>query len=435
MTPLQETLAQRIPVWRADLRDLVRRYGSEIVSEVTLGRLVGGLREVRAVLCDTSVVDPERGLFIRETPVRDLADCGAEELFYLMCTGERPDAAALVGLVQEIQGRRPIPEAVWQLAASLPRAMSPMRQFSIATLALGTDSVFRRRYDEGLEREALWTAALEDALTLMAQLPVLSAGLYRMAVHGAAPIPPDPALEYAENWAAMLGLEKGDGRFSAFLRRYVVVHSDHEGANASVLAARVVASAHADLYGSLSAAMNGLAGPLHGQASQTSLEFVRDLQNRFGDHPTEDQIAGRVEDLLARRRVIPGFGHAALRGPDPRFAMLRELGDALCPADATFQIVKTLERVVPPILKRQGKVKMPYPNVDAISGVLLSHFGVRDPGFLTVMFSTAQSVGLCAQLVLRHALMTPIIRPRSVTTAWLRQRVAAGDSGSESTSG
>lgn len=420
MKSLRDALRRRIPVWREDARELVGRHGDEVVSRVTVRRLFGGLREVRAVVCDTSSVVPESGLLIRGVPVRALAHCGAEELFYLMCAGERPGPEALGELVAELRDRRVVPDKVWRIVESLPDDLSPMRVLSIATLAMGEDSAFRKRYPENPPREALWESDFEDAMNLIARLPVLAAGMYRTRILERERIPPDPALEFAENWARMMGVAEGEGRFPAFLRRYVVLHGDHEGANASVLAARVVHSTHAEIHAALSAAMNGLAGPLHGMASRTSMEFVRSLREEFGDAPDADRVAARVEEMLASGRVIPGFGHAALRGPDPRFEVLRELGDVLCPEDPMFRIVKILARTVPPILKRQGKVRMPYPNVDAISGVLLHHFGIRDPGFFTVMFSVAQAVGLCAQLVLGRALMEPILRPRSVTTGALR---------------
>ncbi|MFP4390662.1 MAG: citrate/2-methylcitrate synthase, partial [Desulfococcaceae bacterium] len=173
--------------------------------------------------------------------------------------------------------------------------------------------------------------------------------------------------------------------------------------------------------------MNGLAGPLHGLASQTSLEFIDSLRERYGPSPDDETLARHVADMLAEKKVIPGFGHAALRGPDPRYEILRERGEKLCPEDPGFRMVQALERVATPILRQAGKVKMPHPNVDAVTGVLLRHFGMEDPGFLTGMFSTAQSIGLCAQLILARALMQPIIRPRSVTTEWLRGRFSSGD--------
>lgn len=422
MSRLRERLREKIPGWRREIREMARGHGDAPLSAVTAARLLGGLRDVRAVRCDTSVIDPETGLLIRGIPVRKLADCGAEELFFLMCTGERPDPGALAELTETLQKRREIPAEFWSFIASLPDGLSAMRMFSMGALALAGHSPVPPPEARSVPRRDFWELALEEALDLLARLPALSAGIYRIKRLGKPPIPPSADLDFAENWARMLGLGDVPG-FVDFLRPYIVMHSDHEGANASVLAARVVNSTHADLYGSLSAAMNGLAGPLHGLASQTSLEFVDGLIERYGPSASDETVERHVREMLSEKKVIPGFGHAALRGPDPRYAELAERGRALGLDDPGFRIVQALERVVPPLLKEGGKVKMPHPNVDAATGVLLRHFGMDDPGFLTVMFSTAQAVGLCAQLVLARAMMEPIIRPRSVTTEWLRERL------------
>ena len=423
MSRLLEMLRGKIPGWRAEIRELGREGGGAPLSTVTAARLLGGLRDVRAVRCDTSVVDPKAGLFIRGIPVRELADCGAEELFFLMCAGERPDPEALAELAETLRRRREIPPEFWSWVAALPDGLSPMRMFAMATMALAAHSSVPPPEARSIPRQDAWESVLEEALELLARLPALSAGIYRIKRLGKPPIPPSAKLDFAESWARMMGLDEVPG-FANFLRPYIAMHADHEGANASVLAARVVHSTHADLYGSLSAAMIGLAGPLHGLAGQTSLEFIDGLLERYGPAVSDETLESHVRVMLAEGKVVPGFGHAALRGADPRYAELAERGRAFCSEDPGFRVVQALERVVPPLLKERGKVKMPHPNVDLVTGTLLRRFGMDDPGFLTVMFSTAQAVGLCAQLVLARAMMEPIIRPRSVTTQWLRERLA-----------
>jgi len=79
---------------------------------------------------------------------------------------------------------------------------------------------------------------------------------------------------------------------------------------------------------------------------------------------------------------------------------------------------------VPPLLKKQGKAKNPYPNIDGISGALLYHFGIKELNYYTAMFSTSQILGICAQLIINRAIYSPIIRPKSVTTKWLQSYVS-----------
>jgi citrate synthase len=94
------------------------------------------------------------------------------------------------------------------------------------------------------------------------------------------------------------------------------------------------------------------------------------------------------------------------------------------PDDENFQIVKMLYEVVPDILRKQGKAKDPWPNVDAQSGVLLVHYGLNEYDFFTVLFGVSRAMGVLASLVLDRALGLPLERPKSVTTDWLKKKVA-----------
>jgi citrate synthase len=71
---------------------------------------------------------------------------------------------------------------------------------------------------------------------------------------------------------------------------------------------------------------------------------------------------------------------------------------------------------------KTGKVKNPWPNVDAINGALFHHFGITETSFYTVFFAVALALGFSAQYVLNRALGTPITRPRSVTTEWIKDK-------------
>jgi citrate synthase len=132
-----------------------------------------------------------------------------------------------------------------------------------------------------------------------------------------------------------------------------------------------------------------------------------------------------VWETLQSGQVIPGYGHGVLRVTDPRYTAQREFAQKHLPDDENFQIVKMLFDVVPPILIEQGKAKDPWPNVDAHSGVLLVHYGVTEYDFYTVLFGISRAIGVLASLVLDRALGFPLERPKSVTTAWIKQKFAA----------
>ncbi len=421
MAELFEQLEIKIPQWRTEFQELLQQAGAEVVSQITLAQLFRGLRGVNAVICDTSVVDPVSGLYIRNIPVDQLIDHSPEEIFFLLCSGELPDPPALSALQADLRRRAVVPDYVWTVLRALPQDTHPMTMLSVATLAMRRESVFSARYAAGMSRQDHWRATLEDALNLIARLPVIAGGIYRHFVKLRPLVLPESTGGYVDYFARLLDMDAGSGGFREFLRRFIIVHSDHEGANASVLTGRIVNSTLSDVYYSLSGAMNCLAGPLHGLANQDSVKFALEIRERFDGVPTDAALEKFIRDRLAANKVIPGFGHAVLRDQDPRYLILQALGREVCPQDPLFQISERLAAIVPPLLQEQGKANNPYPNIDGISGILLYHFGMRELSFYTVMFSVAQSLGLCAQLVLARALNFPIFRPKSVTTAWLQQ--------------
>ncbi|MGH1363529.1 MAG: citrate (Si)-synthase [Calditrichia bacterium] len=420
MKTLKKRFSELVPKWRKDVQQMLTDHHDAVVSEVTVGQLIKGLRGVNAVLCDTSYVDAREGLFIRGIPVLDIVDRSGEEIFYLLCTGEFPDAGTLEHLREDITSRRDVPNYVWQMIDAMPDNSHPMTLLSMATLAMQRESVFVKRYREGMARDAYWDATLEDALTILARLPVIAAGIFRSKLQKQDKIATDPKLGFSENFAHMLGLGQHNETFESFIRQFVVVHSDHEGANASVLASRVVNSSLSDLYYSISGGMNCLAGPLHGLANQECLKFCMAIYKKFNGVPDDDALSSYIQQHLDERRVIPGFGHAVLREADPRFVAMYEFGKQVFPNGEMFAVVDALQRVVPPLLIKQGKAKNPYPNIDGVSGSMLYHYGMTELEFYTVMFSSAQILGICAQLVINRAIYSPLIRPKSVTLRWLQ---------------
>lgn len=421
MDTLKKTLNKKIPGWRKEHRQLLTQNGDKTVSRITLAQLFKGLRGVNAVHCDTSFVDPVKGLFIRNIPLMELIKCSAEEIFFLLCTGDLPTEKTRLALQNELQKRSVVPQCVWNILDTLPKDTHPMTMLSIAVLSMRRESVFEKKYLAGMPKDEHWEATLEDALTILGRLPVIAAGIYRRYILNE-PLPASrPDLGFSDNFAYLLGVGKYSGAFGEFIRQFVIVHSDHEGANASVLTSRIVNSSLSDLFYSLSGAMNCLAGPLHGLANQESVKFSLQILEKFTGTPKDEDLKAYIEALLQSGKVIPGFGHAVLRDHDPRFQAMFDLAQQICPDDQLFTITEKLSRLVPPLLIKQGKAKNPYPNIDGISGTLLYYFGIRDLRFYTVMFSVAQSLGICAQLILNRAIFSPIFRPKSITTQWLQE--------------
>jgi len=207
------------------------------------------------------------------------------------------------------------------------------------------------------------------------------------------------------------------------MRLYLTIHADHEGGNASAHTTHLVGSTLSDAYFSFSAGMSALAGPLHGLANQEVIKWIFKMVDAIGTkNPTKDQIAEYVHSTLSRGRVIPGYGHAVLRKPDPRFTAQKKFAeDYIGDQDEIVNVVWKLFDVVPDILDSLGKVKNPWPNVDAHSGALLVHYGLREYSYYTVLFGVSRALGVLSALCWSRALGFPLERPKSVTMDWVRE--------------
>jgi citrate synthase len=423
MATLKETLAKKIPPLRDEIKAFVKEHGDKVISEVTLQQAYGGMRGVKALVCDTSVVPPDKGLIIRGTPIGEMKDKLPEAVFYLLVTGEMPGDDDVKALSKDLKSRAKVPDYVWKVLEAMPKDSHPMAMFSLGILAMEKESVYRKKYDEGMKKSEYWEPTLEDCLNLIAKLPTLAAGIYRMRFDKGARIDPDPNLDWAGDYGRMLGIDDPTGEFANLMRLYLVLHCDHEGGNVSAHTCHCVGSALSDAYYAVSAGLNGLAGPLHGLANQMCLRWVIMVKEKFGGVPTDDQLKQFAWDTLNSGQVIPGYGHAVLRVTDPRFAAFHEFGAKVCPDDPQYQIVAKVFKIIPGVLKEHGKAKDPWPNVDAASGCLLYHFGLTEFEYYTVLFGVSRAMGMCSQLIVSRALGEAIERPKSVTTEWMKDFV------------
>ena len=144
------------------------------------------------------------------------------------------------------------------------------------------------------------------------------------------------------------------------------------------------------------------------------------LTLQMGPDPSKEALTQFVKDTLASGKVVPGYGHAVLRKTDPRYTAQREFALKHLPNDALFKLVSQLYEVVPDVLLAAGKAKNPWPNVDAHSGCLLTHYNLVEENYYTVMFGVSRALGVLAQLVWSRALGLPLERPKSVTTEWIK---------------
>jgi len=420
MSLLKRKLEEKIPLWKEEASDLIKSKGSSKISDVTVSQAYGGMRGIKGFVCDTSSVSADSGLIIRDHPLLEITHLLPEEVFILLLTGDLPTEEEVADLQNQYTKNAPVPEYVWDVLKSMPEDSHPMAMFNAGILAMQRESIFAKKYAEGMPKEDYWKYCLDDGINLLAKLPGLAAGIYRIHFNKGELIEYDSELDWAENFVHMIGIEDPTGNFKKLMQIYFMLHCDHEGGNVSAFAAHTVASALSDPYYAVSAGLNGLAGPLHGLANQACLKFVLDVLDHFSAVPSKEELKQFSWDRLNSGQVIPGYGHAVLRCPDPRFTAFIEFGKNHIHDDDVFDIVSLLFDVIPPILQEQGKAKNPWPNVDAASGSLLYYYGLKEFKFYTVLFSVSRAMGMVAQMVINRALGIPITRPKSVTYDWLK---------------
>lgn len=420
----------------AEIKDILKEHGSKVIGEVQLAQVYQGMRGITGLVTETSLLDAQDGIRFRGYSIPELreklpkAPGGSEPLpeglFYLMLIGELPTEEDVQHVTAVLQRRSQVPLHVFQAIEAMPLTAHPMTQLTVAVMALQTESQFARRYAAGMSKKDYWEAVFDDSMDLIARLPRVAAYIYRRKYKFGSHIEPNGLLDWAGNFAHMLGFE--DDGFKELMRLYMTIHADHEGGNVSAHTTHLVGSALSDPYLSFAAGLNGLAGPLHGLANQEVIKWIFEMQDELKtDSPTPEQIGEYVRKTLSEGKVVPGYGHAVLRKTDPRFTAQMEFGKKHMPDDKLVQTVWNVYETVPPILQSLGKVKNPWPNVDAHSGALLVHFGMKEYDYYTVMFGVSRALGVLASLCWDRGLGFAIERPKSITTDLVKKWIKGED--------
>ncbi len=431
MATLKEVLYEKIEAHRPRVTRLLKEHGNDVIDKVTVGQVLGGMRGIKSLVTDISYLDPMEGIRYRGLTLPEVFEKlpkpqgkempYVEGLYYLLLTGEIPTESQVADVIYDFSNRRLLPRYVFDIIDAFPNHSHPMAILSAAVMSMQRESMFNTRYQNGMSKMDYWDPTYEDATNLLAKLPLIGAYIYNKLYVGNTNVFPEPTLDFGGNFAFMIGK---DTPYDDVARMYFIIHADHESGNVSAHTGHLVASSLSDAYYATSGMINGLAGPLHGLANQEVLRWIQDVRKKMGNKkPTKEDMKKFVWDTLNNGQVIPGYGHAVLRKTDPRYAVQREFALKHLPDDELFEYVSMLYDVVPPILKEQGKAKNPWPNVDAQSGVIQWHYGVKEYDFYTVLFSIGRAFGVLSNVIWDRALGYPIERPKSITTAMMEEMV------------
>ena len=306
MSTLKETLYKKIEEHRPRTVRLLKEYGDTKISDVTIAQAIGGARGVRCLVTDTSYLDPMEGIRFRGKTIPETFAAlpkypgseypSVESFWYFILTGDVPTADQANEVIEDFKTRAAVPQYVIDVLRAMPRDSHPMTLFSAAILAMQRESVFVKKYIDGMSKMDYWEPMLDDCHNLLPKLPTIAAYIYRMKYMGDTHIAADPKLDMGGNFAHQMGI---DSPYDDVARMYFILHSDHESGNVSAHTTHLVASALSDAYYALSAGMNGLAGPLHGLANQEVLSWTMKFMDALeGQEPTEEVIKKALWDTL-----------------------------------------------------------------------------------------------------------------------------------------
>lgn len=431
---LKDTFKEIYPAKAAAIKEFKKQYGDVVIDQVKLSQAYGGMRGIKSLVWEGSVLDPVEGIRFRGLTIPEVTEqlpkfgegspC-PEALLWLLLTGEKPTLEQTKELSKELASRAELPEHTVKLLDSLPKDLHPMAQFSIAVVSLESESKFAKAYAAGVNKSTYWDYAYEDTLDLLGKLPTIGARIYSNVFHNGKlnDIKVDVNADYGKNLASLLGFQ-GNEEFNELMRLYLTIHSDHEGGNVSAHTTHLVGSALSSPYLSFAAGLNGLAGPLHGRANQEVLEWLFKFREAVKGDYSPESIEKYLWDTLNAGRVVPGYGHAVLRKTDPRYMAQREFALKHFPDYDLFKLVSAIYKVAPEVLTKQGKTKNPWPNVDSHSGVLLQYYGLTEASFYTVLFGISRAFGVLPQLILDRAYGMAIERPKSFSTEKFKELVS-----------
>lgn len=376
----------------------------KVLFEIKEEHLETGLRGFPVGYCPTSFVDPQKGLFYRGMPIKEMEGFTPEKVIALLLTTLFQSKDEIEAFMQEVESHFACHPDVMKHISCLPRKGHPMKLMSAAVLILGM-----------IEGKGNY---LEDLKILIGKLPHLTAlVINHHAGWGKTPMP-KPSFGYMESFADMVNIPNTDKKkLHEVLDLFEILHMDHGGGNLSTFVGKAVASSLEDLYGSISSALSALAGPLHGKANQDGLGFVKRVLEAVGQKGTLEDVRTFIEGCVEEKKIIYGFGHAVLRVEDPRATIMYDYSTKYFGDHSLVKTALLIRKAGSEVMSRYPKFQDPFPNIDAISGTMLTAAGFGYPEYYTLLFGLSRSVGIGIQICYerlraRHGKGTPIVRPK-----------------------
>ncbi|WP_040282659.1 citrate synthase [Tessaracoccus massiliensis] len=367
---------------------------------------------VNTASCTSAItfIDGEKGILqYRGYPIEQLAEKATFiEVAYLLIYGELPKQNELDEFYGKISRRMMLDERLRELYRSFPRGAHPMQVLGAGVTALGAFHRDNLDVHDPAQVE-------ESSLRLLGSMPTLAAYAYKSSI-GAPFLYPKTSLGYVENYlrlsfgTPMEEYEIDEDLVRAFETLFIL-HADHEQ-NASTSTVRLVGSADANIYASMSAGVGALSGPLHGGANQAVLEMLRDISAEGMD--IKDFVA-QVKDKKSGVKLM-GFGHRVYKNYDPRAKIIKGHADKLLrKTDTSNHLLDMALELEETALNDDYFIERKlYPNVDFYTGLIYEAMGFP-ASYFTALFALGRLPGWIAQWREQHAdPARKIGRPRQI---------------------
>jgi citrate synthase len=376
------------------------------------GRVALDVGFVNTASCKSAItyIDGDAGILrYRGYPIDELAEKSTfMETSYLLINGELPTPEQLTTFSDNIRNHTLIHEEMRRFFDGFPRDAHPMAVLSSGVSALSTF------YQDSLDPFDPQHVEM-STVRLLAKLPTIASYAYKKSV-GQPFLYPDNNLDYVSNFMRMtFGFPSTDYEVDPVIAKVLdmlfILHADHEQ-NCSTSTVRLVGSAHANLFASVSAGVNALFGPLHGGANQAVLEMLNQI-NDSGD--TVENFVSRVKNREPGVKLM-GFGHRVYKNWDPRATIVKKAAtdvlSRLPVADPLLDIAMKLEEIA--LADDFFISRKLYPNVDFYTGLIYKALGFP-PKMFTVLFALGRLPGWIAQWQeMIEDPATKIGRPRQV---------------------
>ena len=357
-----------------------------------------GLEGIPATKSSISFVDGQKGILeYRGIAIEELAQRGSFlETAYLLIWGKLPSEQQLKEFEINILYHRRIKYRIRDMMKCFPESGHPMDALQTSAAALGLFYARRALDDPEYIRRAV--------VRILAKIPTMVAAFHQMR-RGNDAITPNDDLDYATNFLYMLTERKPHPLEAKIFDVCLTLHAEHT-INASTFSAMVTASTLTDPYAVVASAVGTLAGPLHGGANEEVLLMLENISSVKDVQPY-------IENLIANKQKIMGFGHRVYKVKDPRATILQELAEELFDQtghDHYYDLALELERVIETKLGQRGI----YPNVDFYSGLVYRKLGIPTDLF-TPIFAIARVAGWLAHWKEQLA-VNRIFRPTQIYT-------------------